>query len=146
MEYFFKVGEGNLTNPQAYTDFTPAPALELQGTDFVANTSDLAAGENFTIYVRAFTENGTPSLYSSTTFALRTVTAILVTSIEATEIDCGEPATGSMTVNATGGEGTLQYSIDGENYSAANNFEGLAADEYILKAICRATWKAEKWG
>ena len=56
---------------------------------------------------------------------------------------CGN-ADGAIEINATGGFGTLQYSIDnGVTFQASNVFNGLAAGNYIVvvedMAGCRAT-------
>ncbi|WP_316636197.1 T9SS type A sorting domain-containing protein [uncultured Flavobacterium sp.] len=49
-----------------------------------------------------------------------------------TNVNCN--ASGSITVNATGGTGPYQYSIDGGiNYSSSNIFTGLTAGNYIAK-------------
>ncbi|MTH15210.1 T9SS type A sorting domain-containing protein [Flavobacterium sp. LC2016-01] len=49
-----------------------------------------------------------------------------------TNVNCN--ASGAITVNATGGTGPYQYSIDGGiNYSSSNIFAGLTAGNYITK-------------
>jgi len=40
--------------------------------------------------------------------------------------------TGSITVTASGGTGTLSYSIDGTNFQASNVFNGLASGSYTI--------------
>ena len=40
--------------------------------------------------------------------------------------------TGSVTLSASGGTGTLQYSIDGNNFQYSNVFSGLSANSYTI--------------
>lgn len=42
---------------------------------------------------------------------------------------------GSMLINASGGSGALQYSIDGVNFSGSNTFEGLGSGTFILTVM-----------
>lgn len=44
---------------------------------------------------------------------------------------CGQNI-GAITVNATGGSGTLEFSIDGTNFQASGDFTALAANNYTL--------------
>ncbi|MEJ8802778.1 T9SS type A sorting domain-containing protein [Pontibacter sp. H249] len=132
LEYLFKDAAGNSTDTYAFSDFTPAPTIELTGNDFKANTSALADGQTYTLYVRAFADNGKSSMASTTTFTLKQVVGININAIEVTEVGCGESATGKIVVNASGGQGTLQYSLNGVNYVTSNTFEGLAAGEYTV--------------
>ena len=45
---------------------------------------------------------------------------------------------GAVTVNATGGSGTFQYSEDGTNFIQNNMFGGLTADS--TSCSCRTNW------
>jgi hypothetical protein len=47
-------------------------------------------------------------------------------------VKCKGGATGSITVTASGGTGTYQYSKDGINYQASNTFTGLIAGTYKI--------------
>lgn len=132
LEYFFKDASGNTTQTYTFNGFTPAPTVELSGNDFKANTSGLTDGQAYTLYVRAFADNGRSSMASTTTFTLKAVTAINIVAIETTDVGCGEEATGKIVVDATGGEGTLQYSLDGVTYSDSDTFEGLEAGDYMV--------------
>ena len=54
--------------------------------------------------------------------------------VNVTEISCNDEADGIIEINAQGGVGSLQYSIDGgDNYSPESVFSDLAAGEYSLK-------------
>ncbi|MFM7767443.1 MAG: beta strand repeat-containing protein, partial [Bacteroidota bacterium] len=48
------------------------------------------------------------------------------------QLSCDTSTDGSITVTATGGTGSLQYSIDGGSYQASNLFSGLAAGVHTL--------------
>jgi len=45
---------------------------------------------------------------------------------------CNDGNSGSITVNAAGGAGTLAYSIDGINFISSNTFSGLGAGTYTI--------------
>ncbi|MCB9198099.1 MAG: gliding motility-associated C-terminal domain-containing protein [Flavobacteriales bacterium] len=77
-----------------------------------------------------------------TVITLTNPTAITFTS-SSTNASCGS-SDGTITITASGGNGTLQYSIDGgSNYQASNSFTGLATGSYsiIVKDAnnCQAT-------
>lgn len=59
------------------------------------------------------------------------VPAITYNSVNVSDVLCNGGATGTITVNATGGNGGLTYSIDGgNNYQASNIFTGVIAGTY----------------
>jgi len=49
-----------------------------------------------------------------------------------TNVACNGQSTGSVTINATGGQNPLQYSKDGISFSGNNTFSGLAAGNYTF--------------
>lgn len=54
----------------------------------------------------------------------------------AQDVACFGGSSGSVTVNASGGTGAYQYSIDnGANYQGSNTFSGLAAGSYDIMVI-----------
>src|SRR5436853_6459810 len=55
----------------------------------------------------------------------------LTASALATNPSCSS-GTGSITVTASGGTGTLSYSKDGTNFQSSNVFSGLAAGSYTI--------------
>lgn len=57
--------------------------------------------------------------------------AIIVT-VNTGNVTCFGASTGSVTVNAGGGSGTLAYSINGINYQSSNVFNNLAAGGYLV--------------
>ncbi|MEQ9231389.1 MAG: T9SS type A sorting domain-containing protein, partial [Cyclobacteriaceae bacterium] len=52
--------------------------------------------------------------------------------VEKLDVSCFGGADGYISVNGAGGSGTVEYSIDGTNFSANSIFNGLAADTYTL--------------
>ena len=55
------------------------------------------------------------------------------TEVAVTDTDCDDD-TGTITVSAEGGAGTLMYSLDGINYQASNVFENLPAGSFVVYA------------
>lgn len=49
-----------------------------------------------------------------------------------THVSCSNGNDGSLVVSATGGSGTLQYSIDGVNFQQSGTFTGLGAGTYFV--------------
>ncbi|OEK01269.1 hypothetical protein BFP97_06975 [Roseivirga sp. 4D4] len=45
---------------------------------------------------------------------------------------CSDGTSGQITINVTGGTGTLMYSIDGTNFQASNVFDNLATGDYDI--------------
>lgn len=56
----------------------------------------------------------------------------IVVSNSADSTTCYAGNDGSIIVNATGGTGTLQYSIDGTNFNTTSQFNGLTAGNYTI--------------
>lgn len=54
------------------------------------------------------------------------------TVITVTDITCNGDASGEISINGSGGTGTLQYSIDGTNFQTSGTFTGLAAGVYSI--------------
>lgn len=60
-------------------------------------------------------------------------TPITIKNVSVTGISCIGASNGSLTVTATGGTGTLTYSIDGGiTFTVSNTFTGLAAGQYTV--------------
>lgn len=60
-----------------------------------------------------------------------TVNPVEIQSVSATEASCGLQD-GSITINASGGSGEYQYSIDGESFQTGNTFDQLLAGNYSV--------------
>lgn len=62
---------------------------------------------------------------------LITVPDITIASVNSTPVSCFGGNNGTLTINASGGQGTLEYSIDGGiTYQGSNVFTGLSANTY----------------
>jgi uncharacterized protein YqfB (UPF0267 family) len=98
----------------------------LDGTSFQASNSfaNLAAGD-YTITVRD------ASGCESTTNAKINTSAAPTVTVNATNSGC-DAATGGLQVTATGGSGTLQYSIDGTTFKSSGEFINLTAGDYTV--------------
>jgi len=69
---------------------------------------------------------------TKTTTATIAIPSAISASASASNALCFGGATGSITVTASGGTGTLTYSKDGTNFQTSNIFNGLLAGSYII--------------
>ena len=90
----------------------------------------LMAGE-YTITVKD--ANDCQINYNSNPVTITEPTAVTITDVSITEPLCNGSAEGSINITASGGTGSLQYSIDnGSNWQSSNQFAGLMAGEYTI--------------
>ncbi|MEI2760272.1 MAG: PKD domain-containing protein [Bacteroidia bacterium] len=69
----------------------------------------------------------------TTTATVAEPTAIVISGTPVTDANCNGANNGSITINANGGTGTLQYSIDnGTTYQSGNNFSSLSPGNYNI--------------
>ena len=131
LEYYY-VHESAVVGQGVYTYNFPNPATTID-TVFSATVEPLENGETYTLYLWALDENEVRSLINVRQFTYNEAVPIVVTT-EVQSVGCSGTGTGSVTVNATGGEGTLVYSIsaDSATYSAENVFENLAPGTYTV--------------
>jgi len=60
-------------------------------------------------------------------------TAVVISGTPVTDVNCNGANNGDITINANGGTGTLQYSIDnGATYQASNTFSNLSPGSYNI--------------
>lgn len=102
-------------------------AYSLDGTNFQSSNTftGLTAG-SYTVTVKdagGCTNTGNFSITEPT--EITAVSGIL-------NVDCNGASTGAITVNASGGTGALQFSMDGINYQASGSFTGLTAGQYTV--------------
>lgn len=69
--------------------------------------------------------------YGNAHFVITEPTQIQV-SAGVLDVMCNAGSTGAVYVNAEGGTGSLQYSLDGVNYQSSSSFTGLMADSYTV--------------
>ena len=131
LEYYY-VHESSVVGQGTYTYNFPNPATTID-TVFSATVEPLVNGQSYVLYVWAFDENDVRSLIRTWAFTYNEAVPIVVTT-EVQSVGCSDTETGSITVNATGGEGALVYSIstDSASYTADNVFENLAPGTYTV--------------
>ena len=56
--------------------------------------------------------------------------ALIIDDVATTDVACFGDANGTITVTASGGQGNLQYSLDGANYQTSNLFDILSSGNY----------------
>lgn len=131
LSYTF-AGEG--APNKVYSYMLPELAANVDISTF-ADLSDLESGKQYTIHLTAIDETGQVSNRVSATFS--TIPPIVIERIDTSHLTCFESNNGSATITAAGGEGSLEYSLDGEQYSANSVFENLSAGDY--KVFVRGT-------
>ena len=90
--------------------------------------SNLAPGT----YTYTISENGGCSDFG--TFVLPPSAIINVGLTQSNSILCNGYTNGSISINASGGQASYSYSMNGTNYQASNSFNNLAAGTYTLYA------------
>ena len=71
--------------------------------------------------------------YTNNPVTITEPTAVSITDVSITEPLCNGSAEGSINITASGGTGSLQYSIDnGSNWQNSNQFAGLIAGDYTI--------------
>lgn len=100
------------------------------GADWQAGSgvfTGLAAG-NYIIKVKDV--NNCESAWASNPIVITQPAEIVIGDVEEENISCFGLTDGTITVTASGGTGTLEYSINGTDYQASNVFENLAKNTY----------------
>ena len=121
------------------TGGTPAYQYSIDGTSYQtdSNFTGLSAG---TYDVTVQDSHACTATLSN--IQIIEPTAITLT-YDKTNLQCYNDGTGTITVNASGGSPAYQYSIDGSNYQASNQFTGLSAGFYNITVVddssCTAT-------
>jgi hypothetical protein len=100
------------------------------GTDWQAGSgvfTGLAAG-NYIVKVKD--ENNCETTWASNPVVITQPAEIVIDDVTEENISCFGLTDGTITVTASGGTGTLEYSINGTDYQTSNVFEDLAKDTY----------------
>lgn len=124
---YFYIGEGAPNKVYSYILPEPAASVDIST---IADLNDLESGMEYTINLTAIDENGRVSNLVTATFS--TIPPIEIEKTEIINLVCFGSNDGSVRVIASGGEGTLEYSLDGENYSSNALFENLASGNYTV--------------
>ena len=112
-------------NTLVYSTFTPTGAPAAGQFEYTLN---VPAG---TYSVSA--SDGISSCVSTSNTLITVTEPVAITSSIAQTDVCFGGSDGSITITASGGTGTLQYSIDGgATYQASNSFTGLSANAYSV--------------
>lgn len=70
---------------------------------------------------------------ASVDFTLESESSGITLSVSAIQSNCSSP-TGSINIEATGGEGALSFAIDGKNFSDKKSFASLSSGKYTVSA------------
>ena len=104
------------------------------------NGSNWQAGNTFTALnagsynIRVKDANNCELAYTSNPVSIVNPSAVVISNVATVDEVCFGGNTGSITITAAGGTGSLQYSIDnGSNWQASNIFTGLTANNYVVK-------------
>lgn len=126
LNYFF-TGEGAPNKTYTYTLPEPGSTLDINA---IADLNDLESGKQYTIHLTAIDENGQVSNPVTSTFF--TIPPIIIQNTEIIHLTCFGSDNGSVSITASGGQGTLEYSLDGENFTSDSTFENLASGDYTI--------------
>ncbi|HXU28719.1 MAG TPA: T9SS type A sorting domain-containing protein, partial [Bacteroidia bacterium] len=68
----------------------------------------------------------------TSTFTITSPSPILISNTGVLDVTCNGAGNGVVNIIASGGTGSLQYSLDGLTYQASNNFSGLDGGSYTV--------------
>jgi gliding motility-associated-like protein len=116
----------------------PPLQYSINGTNyFASNTFNNLSAGNYTVYVRDV--NG---CIASQPVTLNTIDGPQINNVLVADTECGEN-NGSITILATGGTGTLQYSLNGGPLTDETIFSDLSPGDYEVLVVdengCEAT-------
>ncbi len=97
-----------------------SPAVNIGNNSAVVFSEDLAGSPR--IYGTAVDAGAYENQFDPLSFS----------AVEKFDVTCFGAADGQIAVNGAGGSGTVEYSIDGANFSANSIFTGLAANTYTV--------------
>ena len=116
------------TGSLTYTYYTDNAASSSYATPAAATTN--------TYYIKGTDANGCYAIssVSATVNPLATITNTTKAAYNGLDLTCNGTSDGQITVTASGGTGTLEYSKDnGTNFQLSNVFSGLSANTYQIK-------------
>ena len=100
----------------------------IDGTNFqVSNIFNSLSANTYTITIR----DQNNCIETTSPIVINSSQPPAVNQVDPTDTNCGADD-GSITINATGGTGSIEYSIDGTNFQISNTFNSLAANTYTI--------------
>lgn len=127
-DYHFE-GEGGFTS-STFSQVVDPAAFVLE-VDYDAVAAELTYDTNYTLVVEAVNATGKRGLRETVPFTF-TQTEGLSVSTQKQDESCPGQSDGTITVTATGGNGDVQYSLNGTNYQDDHIFRNLTAGEYTV--------------
>lgn len=103
-------------------------AYSLDGTTFQSSNlfTNLSPG-TYPVFVR-----DAGGCIGTDNFTITSPKPILISNTGALDVTCHGYANGAITISASGGTGTLQYSLGGSGYQSSNHFGGLSGGTYTV--------------
>jgi large repetitive protein len=80
-----------------------------------------------------FTAKDAAGCFKDTVVSLSAISNLAISSVAATNVLCFGDTTGSILINASGGSGALNYSINSTTFVSTNSFTGLQANIYTIQ-------------
>jgi len=106
---------------------TPPYQYSINGIDFQSSGFyDSLSEGNYTVFIE-----DVAGCTSSANYMIEAVLPTVILNVEQENSSCGEE-NAMIIVEATGGSGVLQYSVDGDNFQLSETFENLSAGEYTV--------------
>ena len=129
-EYLYRKSDQSLVSRHFYN--IPAELhSDTVEMDFQADVTNLVEGEQYRMFVWAIDANGSGSLYAITDLFTFAEQPPIVITLSSANVSCNGANDGTITASAEG-EGTLEYSLDNQNFGADTVFTGLAAGDYTV--------------
>ncbi|RZS98987.1 T9SS type A sorting domain-containing protein [Aquimarina brevivitae] len=99
----------------------------------IGNNATIIGLSDGVYYVTLRDTNGTGNTVTSATFTIASPPLLSISNVTTTNINCFGGNDGTIVINATGGSGTLSYSINnGASYQTNNAFNGLGEATYQI--------------
>ena len=128
LDYHFEGDDGFVSSIFSQLVDPAAFAVEI---DYDAVASELTYNTDYTLVVEPVNAVGLRGLRQEVAFTFAQ-TEILSFNIEKEDESCSGQTDGRITVDATGGNGEITYSLDGFNYQTQNVFANLTPGDYIV--------------